>query len=529
MKTRVFGIFITLLTVVSSTHAASPSATLIRSTFDGNTIPASHQIPTTKYVQNFFRGHCENPNLTFDNISNKKLPSEKYVLSAIDMINTDTTFAANAHKTNLASMLYLKSSVDKIKASENCCHIPWDITPEKTTYIDIQPRWDTANINFVPKSWHPIIYGKDKFVAITYSDTGAYSYDGLTWIPNPMPQNQDWDSVMYGNGIFVSVARRSNIMAYSYDGINWNTSTMPFSNVYWQPGTWGKDKFVVLGFNTNNGAYSYDGKNWYPTDTLPTTNGWHSVTYGNGVFVAVAGNYHGTTDAIYSYDGITWHKTAPLPVTNDWQSVVYGNGKFILVGKSARGGATTTAAISDNGINWYPLTLPASKQWLSITYGNGVFLAVSYGTNFAMYSFDSGETWYETNIPLDTGWQYATYGNNRFITASPSNNNIAIFHNPAIKLWAVGRGCNADATTVETMCETVLVGGTATCSNAKCSCTRTHLIGNNDELAPNAGPTVSVNRTFVDNDACNASCADICADNVVNNTDGAQKAILCGK
>ena len=73
---------------------------------------------------------------------------------------------------------------------------------------------------------------------------------------------REWDSVAYGGGQFVAVARTGNgrVMS-STDGINWTRRTA-------------------------------------------ANNPWYSVTYGGGQFVAVAGS--GGNRVITSPDGITW-------------------------------------------------------------------------------------------------------------------------------------------------------------------------------------------------------------------------------
>ena len=72
------------------------------------------------------------------------------------------------------------------------------------------------------------------------------SPQGVTWTQRTLPVSASWQSVTYGNGLFVAVAYSSSIAATSPDGITWTQRT------------------------------------------LPTSPNWRSVTYGNGLFVAVA-------------------------------------------------------------------------------------------------------------------------------------------------------------------------------------------------------------------------------------------------
>ena len=88
---------------------------------------------------------------------------------------------------------------------------------------------------------------------------------GITWTSQTSATDNGWNSVTYGNGLFVAVAEtgtRNRVMT-SPDGITWTSRTSAADN------------------------------------------SWNNVTYGNGLFVAVA--YSGTGNRVMtSPDGITW-------------------------------------------------------------------------------------------------------------------------------------------------------------------------------------------------------------------------------
>ena len=79
---------------------------------------------------------------------------------------------------------------------------------------------------------------------------------GMEWITSNMPSSGNWDSVVYGGGVFVTVAQSSNKFAYSTD----------------------------------------DGKTW-TASTLPSSVDWDSVAYGGGVFVTVERYFYGNQAA----------------------------------------------------------------------------------------------------------------------------------------------------------------------------------------------------------------------------------------
>ena len=151
-----------------------------------------------------------------------------------------------------------------------------------------------------------------------------------------LPTRADWESVAFGNGRFVAVARYSNIAAYSDDGITWAQTTLPVSE------------------------------------------DWGSAAYGNGRFVAVA---YGTNIAIYSDDGITWAQTT-LPVSEDGVSVAYGNGRFVAVARNS-----TAVAYSEDGINW----LTTSPAYLSDVNGTDITSEVANAILPPYTSADAGK------------------------------------------------------------------------------------------------------------------------------------------
>lgn len=62
------------------------------------------------------------------------------------------------------------------------------------------------------------------------------------WVQTTLPASANWESICYGNGKFVAVAFYSNTIAYSTDGINWTQATLP-ANDYWQSVCYGNGKY----------------------------------------------------------------------------------------------------------------------------------------------------------------------------------------------------------------------------------------------------------------------------------------------
>ena len=70
--------------------------------------------------------------------------------------------------------------------------------------------------------WGKVICANNRFVALSSEKTtlAAYSDDGITWTETTLPEEQSWNSLVYGNGKFYAFAS-SDTYATSEDGINW--------------------------------------------------------------------------------------------------------------------------------------------------------------------------------------------------------------------------------------------------------------------------------------------------------------------
>ena len=83
-------------------------------------------------------------------------------------------------------------------------------------------------------------------------------------------------------------------------GTAWTIRTSAADN-FWQSVTYGNGLFVAVAYTGagNRVMTSPDGTTW-TSRTSAADNQWHSVTYGNGLFVAVARTGTGTNNLILS-------------------------------------------------------------------------------------------------------------------------------------------------------------------------------------------------------------------------------------
>jgi hypothetical protein len=252
------------------------------------------------------------------------------------------------------------------------------VTPAVTGAV----TW-TARTASEANSWQSVTYGNGVFVAVASDGTNRVmtSTDGVTWTARTAASAYQWVSVTYGNGLFVAVEPTGqNRVMTSPDGVTWTRRTGP-GVIGWNSVTYGNGVFVAVGPNTANRVMtSPDGVTW-TARTAAQSNTWNSVTYGNGVFVAVSSD--GTNRVMTSTDnGVTWTARSASEVST-WRSVAYGNGVFVAVAASG----TNRVMTSPDGVTWTARTAAQANVWRSVAYGNGVFVAVSSdGTNRVMTS-----------------------------------------------------------------------------------------------------------------------------------------------
>ncbi|MDP1688897.1 MAG: tail fiber domain-containing protein [bacterium] len=249
------------------------------------------------------------------------------------------------------------------------------------------------------------------YANLNYNKCAMTSPDGINWTLRNTPIGigvtvnvGSWQSVTYGNGKFVAVSQTylegivtNNGTANQYvmtssNGINWATSTTPIA--IWQSVTYGNGRFVAVArpgggvdsclavANSKCVMTSADGINWSLTPANVPVKNWNSVTYGNGQFVAVASGRDSPAPTnctsgivqcvMTSPDGINNWTFRDIPLlSSNLRYITYGNGLFVAVGNS---GSLFT---SPNGIDWTARISPVSKNWVSVAYGNGIFVAVA--------------------------------------------------------------------------------------------------------------------------------------------------------
>ena len=288
---------------------------------------------------------------------------------------------------------------------------------------DADLAWNLASMPQT-SNWDGIVRGTDKFVAGTTSSVyaGAYSLDGVTWLPTSYSAKGQYTKfaqgngkylalsptaskgiyspdgisftgitvnitlvygVAYGNGVFVAViySASSNAVYYSSDGTTWKTAKLPASgnnsykyNVYFL-----NDRFFAIGNSVL--LYSYDGITWYSCSGAPSIGNAYAMAFNGDVYVAVGA----TGQNMYSRDGVTW--TANRSITSpegtpNWRYLAYGAGMFVLLGQTCN-----YAMCSTDGLTWNSVKLPeGASTFRGLAYGAGRFVAPIYNSNKILYS-----------------------------------------------------------------------------------------------------------------------------------------------
>ena len=244
--------------------------------------------------------------------------------------------------------------------------------------------------------------------------------DQTSWVARTSAADLGWDSVAYGNGIFVAVGEAAGYgfagVMTSPDGITWTSRVAAISGATWGGVTFGNGIFVAVSSccGIGNGVMtSSDGITWTSRNSVASqSDNWNDVTFGNGLFVAVADDR--TYRVMTSPDGITW-TARTAAAANSWRSVTYGDGLFVAVGYS---GSSNGVMTSPDGITWTARVSAENNSWRGITYANGLFVAVSTdGVNRVMTS-PNGITWTAEKASAANSWRSVTYGNGIFVAVS---------------------------------------------------------------------------------------------------------------
>lgn len=266
--------------------------------------------------------------------------------------------------------------------------------------------------------WIDVTYARDlqMWVAVGYVQTGqeygssAYSYDSYHWTTTDAASGglplQSWQSVAYGNGIFVACAQMYNgpnlgppgtsnyTVATSTDGITWNANNSLATYTAWKVHFDSiNNEFIACGSGNAISAYSSpDGINWSFINNFVAF--VPSAICDGPNELMVVGTNSGTliVPLSYKYDQITPGSTfqsygSNIPSVgyiNPWYKCVkYINGTYYAGVSSPASSVHFNIYKSIDGIQW--VAVPTNPHFSSVNvidYFNGLYIV---GTNNAIY------------------------------------------------------------------------------------------------------------------------------------------------
>lgn len=273
-----------------------------------------------------------------------------------------------------------------------------------------------ANINGDGKD---IIYVDNKYYMITQSPGQIASSEDLKeWqVLHSFSVDNIYDSIAYGNGIFVVVGDATNGIYISEDGIVFKNKKLTVYSKFgkmnikaaFNTTRYINNQFVIVtGTSWNDGhseghiIVSKNGKDWKDYFESDDTS-FMEIAYGNGIYVAV-----GTNGGIYtSKDLINWTKQKS-GVSQKLVGVNFGKNQFIITGVD---GVILT---SSNGVDWIKRESNTTSYLIRSRYGNGMYVAVGYNA-IVLTSID-GVNWQEQNDGYNKGAFYGmTFVNNSYV------------------------------------------------------------------------------------------------------------------
>ena len=274
--------------------------------------------------------------------------------------------------------------------------------------------------------WESVAYGNGVWVAVSLDGTNRVmrSTDaGVTWNAVAAAEANQWHGVAYGNGVWLAVAQSgtNRVMRSTNDGATWSAVAAAAANS-WSSVAYGNGVWVAVSPDGANRVMrsTNNGVTWSAvTSAVAALGGWRSVAYGNGVWVAVASvspnQIMRSTD-----DGVTWSAVA-VPESNFWRSVAYGNNEWNAV---ALTGTNRVMRSTNNGVTWSGVPASEPNSWHSISYGNGIWIAVSYdGTNRVMRRTDDDTTWSSVAAVAANDWLSVAYGNGVWVAVASTGAN----------------------------------------------------------------------------------------------------------
>lgn len=285
-------------------------------------------------------------------------------------------------------------------------------TSNGITNLSFSSATVNANLSSVGNKWQSVTYGNGIYMALSTDGYISTSTDCITWSTPTIPTGiislaTGWYALSYGGNKFIALNSQGYTCVSTDNGATWTTpSTLNTSYAPWSVIVYHNDRFVAINQQSTYWSYSSDGETW--STRIPISYGTLDagltglVSHNNTLYsLSINGYTAKSTDG-----GGTWTDLKlALPLGADsesgllWQSLTYDGTRFIALTES---GFIST---SKDFVNWegaQPLRYQSMTPWNCVCYGGGLTVALSKysAVSVANYSTISQSSPYVKNYGI---------------------------------------------------------------------------------------------------------------------------------
>jgi hypothetical protein len=249
-----------------------------------------------------------------------------------------------------------------------------------------------------------VTYGDGQFVAVGERGAIVTSTNATNWVVQSLRTDVDLNKVVYGQGQYIAVGDYGNILG-STDGKTWGLRRIEEAGLWFNSVAFGNGLFVAVAYTSSSVAAiwtSANGLDWTPCALPNLISDFTDVVWGNGRFVAVSGSrYVGV-----STNGVDWD----IQDLGDYgltSRITFGKGRFVAVGNNG------LATVSGDGYSWTLRPFGSVRRFLGVAYGNNLFVTV--GTRGTIYTSPDGAAWTARNSTTPDRLESVVYANQMFV------------------------------------------------------------------------------------------------------------------
>ena len=224
--------------------------------------------------------------------------------------------------------------------------------PKRIMYAYKDPtetsNWVLADGKYEKLNDMGIVYGDGMFVGVSPGKVFYASDPTQVWQQDTFSSFQIKDIAygqpsagsLSGQNVYVLVGNNGGV-AYSTSHTGpWTASTIPGNTNEWKSVAYGNGYFVTVARGGSGPRLAYTNDPTGPWTLVPVkANVYSSITYGDGYFVAVTSQ--GSPQIIYAKDPTGTWNSVDSPLYSDWRGVGYGDGYFVAVKDGSDGVKTT--------------------------------------------------------------------------------------------------------------------------------------------------------------------------------------------